>query len=216
MFHNCDSYKTLIYKNILQTKNELKSERVLTEGDIAGKKQTNAERCLEERPLDKKKKKIKWKNPFKYENPYHIWQRDTTTYLRERFSSETSEMHPKWKDEKWNNEWNRISANKVKELSSIFHRRDISKEEKEKLIYSAEKELYTLFVKFLDECKNDVRSNETESKSKNEMTENKTESESMKEMIDNKTESESMNEMIDNKTESESIYCKLKNKIMHA
>ncbi|CRG95476.1 fam-g protein, partial [Plasmodium gallinaceum] len=37
-FHKCYSYKTLIDKNILQIKNELKYERVLTEGDIAGKK----------------------------------------------------------------------------------------------------------------------------------------------------------------------------------
>ncbi|CRG94080.1 fam-g protein [Plasmodium gallinaceum] len=212
-FHNCFSYKTLIDKNILQIKNELKYERVLTEGDIEEKKKNYAEGFLEECSLDKEKKKKNRKNPVQYENPYDIWQRDTTPYLWEQFKKETSEMDHKWRDEKWNNEWNRISANKVKELSSIFHRSDISEEEKEKLIDCAEKEIYKLFVKFLDECKTEMRGNKTESESKNEMTDNKTESESNNEMTDNKTESESKNEMTDNKTESESKNEKGKNKI---
>ncbi|CRG95475.1 fam-g protein [Plasmodium gallinaceum] len=203
-FYNCYSYKTLIDKNTMQIKNELKYRRVLTEGDIEGKKKTYVEGCLEECPLDKKKKKKKWKNPFKSKNPYYIWQRDTTPYLWEHFQNETSEMDPKWRDEKWSNEWKRISANKVNDLSSIFHRSDISKEEKERLIYSVEKELFTLFVEFLDKCKNEMRDNKTESESKKEMIDNRTEFEPKKETRDNKAESESEKEMRDNKTESES------------
>ncbi|CRG96046.1 fam-g protein [Plasmodium gallinaceum] len=201
-FYNCDSYKTLIDKNILQTKNELKYERVLTEGDIAGKMQTYSEGILEECSLDNKKNK--WENPVQNENPCDRWQRKTNRFLETIFNEKTSKMDPKWRDQKWNNEWNKISANKVNELSSIFHRSDISEEEKRKLIRSVKDELYLEFAKFLDECKKEMRDNKTESGSKKKMIEDKTECESNKEMTDNITESESMKEMRDNKTEYES------------
>ncbi|CRG96013.1 fam-g protein [Plasmodium gallinaceum] len=165
-FYNCDSYKTLIDKNILQTKNELKYERVLTEGDTAGQKQTNAEGCKEECPVEKKKKekKIKyWHFPLIRQNPYNRWQVVNNPALFERLKNETSGMDPKWIDHKWNNEWNKISENKVNELSLIFNRSDISKVEKEKLILGVKDELFGLFAEFLDECKKEMRGNKEES-----------------------------------------------------
>ncbi|CRG95466.1 fam-g protein [Plasmodium gallinaceum] len=205
-FYDCDSYKTLIDQNILQTKNKLKYERALTEGDIAGKMQTYSEGCLEECPLDYEKNK--WENPFQYENPYDRWQKYTTPLLRKLFNKETSKMDPIWRDQKWNNEWNKISANKVNDLSSIFHRSDISEEKKKELIRSVKEELHIEFWNFLKECKKEVRDNKTQSASKKEMIDNETESESesesesMREMGDNKTESESMKEARENRTES--------------
>ncbi|CRG94488.1 fam-g protein [Plasmodium gallinaceum] len=201
-FYNCDSYRTLIDKNILQTKNELKHERVLTEGDIEGKKQTYAEGCQEEYPLDNEKNKCK--NPVQCENPCDQWHNVIIPSLWEDFDKETSEMDPKLKEKKWNVEWNQISAKKVNDLSSIYNRQDISEEEKKKKIYSVMKELISEFVKFLYECKKEMRSNRTESESKKEMRDNKAESECKKEIEENKTELESMKEMKENKTESES------------
>ncbi|CRG94490.1 fam-g protein [Plasmodium gallinaceum] len=227
-FYNCDSYKTLIDKNILQTKNKIIYERVLTEGDIAGEKQTYGEECIGECPLDNEKNK--WENPVQCENPCDQWHNVIIPSLWEDFNKETSEMDPKLKEKKWNVEWNQISANKVNDLSSIYHRQDISEEEKKKKIYSVMNELISEYVKFLyefkkemrvykkeSESKKEIRDNKTESESNKEMRENKTEfesnkkirdhkseSESMKKMRDNKTESESMKEMIDNKAKSES------------
>ncbi|CRG96016.1 fam-g protein [Plasmodium gallinaceum] len=206
-FYNCDSYKNLIDKNILQTKNELKYERVLTEGDTAGQKQTNCEGCKEECPVEKKKKEKKKKYryiPLVRQNPYDRWQTVNNPTLFERFKNETIGMDDKWRDQKWNNEWNKISANKVNELSSIFNQSDISKKEKEKLIYTVKDELFGLFANFLKECKKEIRDNKAEYESKKEMIGNKTESEYMKEMGENGRQSESMNEMIDNKAKSES------------
>ncbi|CRG97406.1 fam-g protein [Plasmodium gallinaceum] len=180
-FYNCDCNKSFIDKNILQTKNKLKYERVLTEGDIAGKMQTYSEGYLEECSLDNKKNKRE--NPVQNENPRDRWQRKTNPLFRKIFDKKTSEMDPKWRDQKWNNEWNKISANKVNELSEIFHRSDISEEEKKKLIRSVKDELDTEFAKFLVECKNEMKDNKGESKSKKEMIDNKTESKSKKEMI---------------------------------
>ncbi|CRG95496.1 fam-g protein [Plasmodium gallinaceum] len=201
-FYNCDSDKSLVDKNILQTKNKLKFERVLAEGDIAGKKQTYAKECIEESPLGNKKNKCE--NPVRYENPYDHWNKVTTPILREEFDEETAGMDPKWREQKWNNEWNKISANKVNNLSSIFHRSDITEEEKKELILRVMSELFSEFQKFIDECKKEMIDNKTYSVSKNEMIDNEAESESKKEMIGNKTESESKKEMIGNKTESES------------
>ncbi|CRG96077.1 fam-g protein [Plasmodium gallinaceum] len=209
-FYNCDSYKTLIDKNILQIINELKYERVLTEGDIAGEKQTNAEGCQEECPTknnEKEKKKIIWKNSRKLSNPYNLWQKFTSPALFERFKNEINGMDPKWIEEKWKNEWNQISENKVKDLSSIFQRSDISNEEKEKLILDTKTELFKLYMEFVDESKKEMRGNKTESESESEkeLRDKKRESESNNEMKDHRTESESINEMIDNRTETESM-----------
>ncbi|CRG95474.1 fam-g protein [Plasmodium gallinaceum] len=201
-FYNFDSNKTLVDKNILQTKNKLKYERVLAEGDISGKKQTYAKECIEESPLGNKKNKCK--NPVRYENPYDHWNKVVTPKLREQFDKETSEMDPNWRDQKWNNEWNKISADKVNDLSSIYHRQDISEEEKKELIFPVVHKLFSEFQQFIDECKKEMIGNKTESESKKEMIDNKTESESNNEMTDNKTESESKDEVTDNKTESES------------
>ncbi|CRG96075.1 fam-g protein [Plasmodium gallinaceum] len=215
-FYNCYTYKTLIDKKRLQIKNELIYERVLTEGDIAGKEQTYAEECQEECPIVKKKKEKKKKYryiPLVRENPYDRWQNVNNPTLFERFKNETIGMDDKWRDQKWNNEWNKISANKVNELSEIFNQSDISKEEKEKLIYTVKDELFGLFANFLKECKKEIRDNKTVSESMKEMIDNKTVSESMKELTDSKTRSESMKEMIDNKTESESKNEQGKNKI---
>ncbi|CRG95472.1 fam-g protein [Plasmodium gallinaceum] len=210
-FNKCNSYKTLIDKNILEAKNELKYERLLAEGDIADKKQTKAEGGLEECALDNKKNE--YKNPVQYENPCDHWHNVVTPILRKQFDEETSEMDPKWRDQKWNNEWNNISSTKVNDLSSIYQQQDISEEEKKKKIFSVMEEISSEFAKFLDECKKEIKNNKTESKSKKEMRDNKTESESMKEMKNNKIESKSMKEMIDNKTESESKNEQGKNKI---
>ncbi|CRG97405.1 fam-g protein [Plasmodium gallinaceum] len=170
-FYNCDSYKTLIDKNILLTKNELIYERVLTEGDIAGKKQNNAGGCLEERPLGNKKNKCK--NPAQYKNPCDQWHRVITPALWERFNKETIEMDPKWRNQKWNSEWNKISANKVNDLRSMSCRRDIPDEEKNKITDSIIKELESEFEKFLCECKQEMRDHKTESESKKEQGKNK-------------------------------------------
>ncbi|CRG94489.1 fam-g protein [Plasmodium gallinaceum] len=175
-FYNCYSYKTLIDKNISQTKNELKYERVLTEGDIADEKQNYAEGSLEECALDSKKNKCNV--PDLCENPRDYWNKVITPQLWEQFNQETSGMDPKLKEDKWNIEWNKISAKKVNDLSSIFNRTDISKEEKKNLIFSVMNELSSEFVKFLYECKKEMRDNKTGSESKKEIRENKTESES--------------------------------------
>ncbi|CRG96918.1 fam-g protein [Plasmodium gallinaceum] len=178
-FYNCYSYKTLIDKNILQIKNELKYERVLTEGDIAGNKQTNAEECLEECPLDNEKNKCI--DPDLYKNPHHYWRKVMIPKLWERFNKETSEMDPKSKNRKWNVHWYNISTTKVRELYSMSRRRDIPDEEKNEKIDSIMKEIDSEFDKFLYECKK-------------EMTDNKTEYESNKDIIENITESESKKE----------------------
>ncbi|CRG94493.1 fam-g protein [Plasmodium gallinaceum] len=160
-FYNCDSYKTLIDKNIFQTKNKLKYERVLSEDNIPLKKETYSEECLEECSLDNKEKK--WENPVKYENPCDQWHKVITPNLWERFNEETSGMDPKLKEKKWNIIWNKISAKKVNDLSLIFRRRDIPDEEKEKLIDSVMEELLLEFEKFLYECKKEMKDNKTES-----------------------------------------------------
>ncbi|CRG96076.1 fam-g protein [Plasmodium gallinaceum] len=209
-FYNCDSYKTLIDKNILQKKNELKYERVLAEGDIAGKKRTYSEGCLEECPLDNKKNK--WENPVQYENPCDYWNKVITPQLWEQFNQETSDMDTKLKEKKWNVEWNKTAANKVNDLSSISRRRDISDEEKKKLIDSVKESLLLEFKKFLDECRKEMRENKTESEFNKGMRDNKTESEYNKEMSDNKTESEFMKEMKQNEAESKSKKEQGKNK----
>ncbi|CRG94485.1 fam-g protein [Plasmodium gallinaceum] len=209
-FYNYDSYKTLIDKNIFQTKNELKYERALAEGDIAGKEQTNAAGCLEECSLDNKKNECK--SPVQYENPCDEWHNVISPFLRKQFDEEAREMDPKWRDQKWNNEWNEISANKVSDLSSIYHQQDISEEEKKKKIDSVKKDLYKLFINFLDKFKKEMIDNKTESEYMKETIDNKKESESMKEMIENKNESESNEETIDNKTESESMKETIDNK----
>ncbi|CRG94492.1 fam-g protein [Plasmodium gallinaceum] len=213
-FYNCDSYKTLIGENILQKENKLKYERILTEGDITAKNQAYAEVYTEECPLDNKKNKCE--DPFQYENPCDHWNNVIAPRMLELFNKETSGMDPKWRDQKWKNEWNNISSKKVNDLSSISHRHDISEEEKKKLIDSVMEELFSEFVKFLDECekeiidnktgsvcKKEMRDNKIESKCKNEMRDNKTKSESKKEIRDNNTESEFKKEMKDNKTECE-------------
>ncbi|CRG94491.1 fam-g protein [Plasmodium gallinaceum] len=200
-FYNCDSYKTLIDKNILQTKNELKYERVLTEGDIEAKRQAYAEGCPKECSLDNKKNKCE--DPFPYENPCDHWHKGIAPQLWELFDKETSGMDPKWRDQKWNNEWNKISAKKVNDLPSIYDQQDISEEEKKKKIDSVKRELILEFMKFLDECKKEMRDNKTESECKNKMRNNRTESECMKEMRENNTECESKKEIRDNKIESE-------------
>ncbi|CRG95469.1 fam-g protein [Plasmodium gallinaceum] len=200
-FYNCDSYKTLIDKYILQTKNELKYERILAEGNTEGKEQTKAEECLEKFPLDNKENKCE--DPVQYENPYDYWHNVINPQLWEEFNQETSGMDPKVKEKKWNVKWKKISDKKANELSSIFHRSDISEEEKGKLIDSVKKELHIEFVKFLCECKNEMRRKKRESESRKEMKDNKIVSESTKEMKDNKTVSESTKEMRDNKIESE-------------
>ncbi|CRG97403.1 fam-g protein [Plasmodium gallinaceum] len=209
-FYNCDSYKTFIYKNILQTKNELKYGRVLAEGHIAGKKQTNAEGCLEERPLDNKKNICK--DPDLYKDPYNYWRKVMIPQFWDRFIKETREMDSKSKLRKWNDEFNNISNTKVNDLYSISRRRNIPNEEKIKKIDSIMRELNSEFEKFLFECKKEMTGDKTESESKKDMTDNKTESESVKEMIDNKTESASKNEVTDNKTETESMNEMIENK----
>ncbi|CRG95511.1 fam-g protein [Plasmodium gallinaceum] len=234
--YSCDSYKTLIYKNILQKKNKLKYERGLTEGDIAAKNQAYAEGYPEECPLDNKKNNCE--DPFQYENPCDHWHNVIAPKMLELFNKVTSGMDPNLKEKKWNNEWNKISANHVKDLSSISHRQDISEEEKKKLIDSVMEKRLSEFLKFLDaceemmrdhktrsECKKEMRDNKIKSKCKKEMRDNKTKSESMKEirenkteskgkkvMRDNKTEFESKKEMIDNKRESESMNEMIDNK----
>ncbi|CRG94482.1 fam-g protein [Plasmodium gallinaceum] len=201
-FFNCDSYKTLIDKNIPQAKNELKNERVLTEGDISGIKRTYVKECIEKCPLYNKKNKCK--DPDKYKDPSDYWYMVVIPKMWDRFNQETSEMDPKLKKKKWNVEWHKISTSKVKDLHLMSRRRDITYEEKKRRTDNVLKELDSKFEIFLCECNKEMRDNKTESKSKKEMRENKTESESKKKMRDNKAESESKKEMRDNKTESES------------
>ncbi|CRG97984.1 fam-g protein [Plasmodium gallinaceum] len=150
-FYNCDFYKTLIDKNILQTKNELKYERVLTEGDISGKKQTYAKECIEESPLDNKKNK--WENPDLYKDPYNYWYKVIIPKLWEQFDKETSEMSPNSKNREWNVEWHKLSTEKIKDLYLVTLRRYIPYEEKKKIIDSVMKELDSRFEIFLCECK---------------------------------------------------------------
>ncbi|CRG97989.1 fam-g protein [Plasmodium gallinaceum] len=150
-FFNCDSYKTLIDKSILKTKNELKYERVLTEGDTSGKKQPYAKECIEECPFDNKKKKCK--NPDLYKNPYKYWYRVIIPKLWERFDKETSGMSPNKKDREWNVEWHKISTEKANDLYFVKLRRYIPYEEKKKIIDSIMEELDSRFETFLCECK---------------------------------------------------------------
>ncbi|CRG95519.1 fam-g protein [Plasmodium gallinaceum] len=209
-FYNCDSYKTLVDKNILQTKNELKYERVLTEGDIAEKKKTNTEGCLQECPLDNKKNKCK--EPDLYNDPCNYLCEVIVPQFLERFNNEISEKDPKSKSLKWNDYWNKILTTKVKELFSIYHRRNIPDEEINKKIDSIMREVNSEFEKFLCECKNQMTDNKTESEYKKEMRKNKTESESKRKMIDHKAESESKKELIDDKTESQNMKELIENK----
>ncbi|CRG96919.1 fam-g protein [Plasmodium gallinaceum] len=201
-FYKCDSYKTLIDKNILQTKNKLKYERVLTEGNIEGKKQTYAEGCLEESPLDNKKNKCK--NQDKYKDPSNYWNKVIIPQMWKRFDQETSGMDPKLKEKKWNVELHKFSNTKVRDMHLISRRCDFSDEEKKQKIDSIMRELHSEFEKFLCKYKKGMTDNKAESESKKGMTDNKTESESKKGMTDNKTESESKKELRDNKTECES------------
>ncbi|CRG97990.1 fam-g protein [Plasmodium gallinaceum] len=150
-FFKCDPYKSLIDKNTLKTKNELKYERVLTEGNISGKEQTYAKECIEESPLDDKKNK--WENPNLYKDPYKYWYSVITTKLWERFDKETSGMSPNSKNRKWNVEWHKISTEKAKELYFVNLRRYIPYEEKKKIIDSVIEELDSKFETFLCECK---------------------------------------------------------------
>ncbi|CRG97991.1 fam-g protein [Plasmodium gallinaceum] len=163
-FFNRHSYISLIDKNILQTKNELKYERVLTEGDISGKKQTYAKECIEENPLDNKKSKCG--NPVQYKDPYDQWNNVIIPKLWERFDKETSGMDPKLKERKWNVEFNKISITKVRDLYSIPRRCDIPDEEKEKIIDRIMEELRSDFEKFLCKCKEDQGKNETKNNKK--------------------------------------------------
>ncbi|CRG96078.1 fam-g protein [Plasmodium gallinaceum] len=201
-FYNSDSYKTLIDENILQTINELKYERILTEGNIEGKKQTYAEGCLEESPLDNKKNKCK--NQDQYKDPSNYWNKVIIPQMWKRFDQETSGMDPKLKEKKWNVELHKFSNRKVRDMHLISRRRDISDEEKKQNIDSIMRELHSEFEKFLCKYKKGMGDNKTEFESKKGMTDNKAESESKKGMTDNKTESESKKEMTDNKTECES------------
>ncbi|CRG94498.1 fam-g protein [Plasmodium gallinaceum] len=150
-FYNCYSYITLTGKNILETKNELKYERVLTEGDIVGNKQTNDKGCLEECPLDNEKNI--WENPVKYRDPYNFWYKIIIPQLWKRFDKETSGMSPNSKNRKWNIEWHKISTTKVNDLHLMSRRRDIPDEEKNKIIDRVMKELELQFKEFLFECK---------------------------------------------------------------
>ncbi|CRG97988.1 fam-g protein [Plasmodium gallinaceum] len=150
-FYNCDSYKTLIDKNKLQTENELKYERVLTEGNIPGKKQTYAEGCLKESPLDNKKNK--WENPDLYKDPYNYWYKVIIPKLWERFDKETSGISPNTKNREWNVEWPKISNEKANDLYFVKLRRYIPYEEKKKIIDSIMEELDSKFETFLCECK---------------------------------------------------------------
>ncbi|CRG94494.1 fam-g protein [Plasmodium gallinaceum] len=184
-FYNCHSHKILIDKNILQTKNELKYERILTEGNTEEKKQTNAEECLKECPLDNEKKESSF--PDLYKNPYNYWLKFKVPKYWDRFKNGTSGMDPKWKVKKWNVEFQIISNKKFNELYSIFCRHDIPDEQKNEKIDSFMIEFDSEFDKFLWECKEEMTINKTESESKKEMTDNITESESKKEMTDNKT-----------------------------
>ncbi|CRG97968.1 fam-g protein [Plasmodium gallinaceum] len=200
--NKCDSYKTLVDKNILQTKNELKYGRVLAEGEITGKKQSNAEGCLKECPLDNKKNICK--DPDLYKDPFNYYRKVMIPQFSKRFNKETNEMDPKSKSLKWNAYWNEISTTKVRDLYSISRRRNIRDEEKNKKIDIIMRELDSEFEKFLCECKKEMTDNKTESESNKVMRDNITESESEEEMRENKTESESEEEMRENKTESES------------
>ncbi|CRG96053.1 fam-g protein [Plasmodium gallinaceum] len=200
-FYNCYSYKTWIDKNILETKNELKYERLLTEGDIEGEKHNYAEGCLKECPLDNEKKGSM--DPDKYKNPCDPRHRINTPSLFERFNKKASEMDPNLRDHELNIEWNNISQNKLIHLSSKIYQRDIPDEGKDILILSETKD-HSELKKLLDEFKNEIRDNKAESESKKEVRDNRIESESEKEMRTNKTESESEKELRDNRTELES------------
>ncbi|CRG98098.1 fam-g protein, partial [Plasmodium gallinaceum] len=165
-----DSYITLIDKNILQTKNELKYERILTEGNTEEKKQTNTEGCLKDRPLDNEKKK--GKNPVQYKDPYDQWNKVIIPEMWKRFDQETSGMDSKWKDKKWNVEINKITAANAKDLYLIPRRCDISDEEKSKKIDSIMKEIDSEFEKFLSKCKEEMGDNKTESEYKKDQGKN--------------------------------------------
>ncbi|CRG95465.1 fam-g protein [Plasmodium gallinaceum] len=199
-FYNCDSYKTLIDKNILQIKNVLKYERVLTEGDIAGEKQTNAEGCQEECPLDNEKNKCN--NPVQYKNQCDPHHGVKTPSLWESFDKKAKEIDPKLREQELNIELRKISHENVDPFSKIYQRHNPD-EGRQILILSVTKD-HSDLKKLLDECRKEKRDNKAESECKKEIEENKTELESKKLMIDNKTELESMKEMKENKTESES------------
>ncbi|CRG96044.1 fam-g protein [Plasmodium gallinaceum] len=191
-FYNCYSYRTWIDENILQTKNELKYERVLTEGNTEEKKQTNAEGCLKERPLDNEKNKCK--NPIQYKNPYDPCHGANTPSLSESFDRKAKEMNPKLRDQKLNIECNKISANQVSDLHFISHGPDIPDEEKSKITDSAKNQHDFKLDERLCESNKKMKDNKTEFDSNKELRGNKTESESKKEMTENKAESESKKE----------------------
>ncbi|CRG96052.1 fam-g protein [Plasmodium gallinaceum] len=161
-FYNCDYYKTWTDKNILQTKHELKYERVLTEGDIADKKQTKAEGCLEECPSYNKKKKKK--NRFQYQNPSHGVKKPS---LWESFDKKAKEMDPNLRDHEMNIEWKNISRDKVINLSSKIYQQNIPDEGRQILILSDTKD-HSELKKLLDVLKKEMRDNKTESESKKE------------------------------------------------
>ncbi|CRG96055.1 fam-g protein [Plasmodium gallinaceum] len=199
-FYNCDSYKTLIDKYILQTKNKLKYERILTEGNTEGKEQTNAQGGLKECPLDSEKKESM--DPDKYKNPCDPRNRVNTPSLFERFNKKAKEIDPKLRNQELNIELSKISHDNVNPFSKIYER-NIPDEGRQILILSNTQD-HSELKKLLDVFKSEIRDNEAESEFKKEVRDNRTESESEKEMRDNKTESETEKEMKYNKTESES------------
>ncbi|CRG96026.1 fam-g protein [Plasmodium gallinaceum] len=201
-FYNCDSYKTLIDKYILQTKNELKYERILTEGNTERKEQTNTQGGLKECPLNNEKKGSM--DPDKYKNPYNYWFKFKLPKYWDRFKNETSGMDQEWIQKKWNVDFQIFSNKKFNDLLYPIIRSNIPDKQKKENIDSFMNEFDLEFDIFLFECKNNMAHNKTKYKSKKDMTNNETESESKNEMTDNKIESEYMKDMTDNKTESES------------
>ncbi|CRG96023.1 fam-g protein [Plasmodium gallinaceum] len=171
-FYNCDSYKTLIDKYILQTKNELKYERILTEGNTEGEEQTNAEGCLNKSPLDNEKEEST--DPDKYKNPYNYWFKFKLPILWERFNNETSQMDHEWKLKKWYVDFQMFSNKKFNDLLYPIIRSNIPDNEKKEKIDKFMDEFDSEFDKFLCECKNNMTNNKAESESEKEMTDNKT------------------------------------------
>ncbi|CRG96554.1 fam-g protein [Plasmodium gallinaceum] len=163
-FYNCNSYKTLIDKNILEAKNELKYERLLAEGDIADKKQTKAEGGLEECALESEKNKSN--NSAQYKNPCDPRHGVNTPSLWENFDKKAKEMDPKLRDQELNIELSKISHDNVNPFSKIYQR-NIPDEGREILILS-NTQGHSELKKLLDVFKKEMRDNKTESESKNE------------------------------------------------
>ncbi|CRG96548.1 fam-g protein [Plasmodium gallinaceum] len=161
-FYNCYSYKTLIDKNIFQIKNELKYKRILTEGDIAAKKQTNAEECPKKCPLDNEKNESLVLDLYK--NPYNYWFKFKVPIFWERFKNETSQMDHKWKLKKWNVEFQIFSNTKFNDLYSII-RSDIPDKERNEKIDNFMNEFDSEFEEFLLKCKQEMGVNKTECES---------------------------------------------------